>query len=79
MSILRFFAGVWFGNMESVADEMGNSIQMIRKHYYKPTRKKDAELYWHLSSEYVDSIVNSVELNDKCLDFNDIIEFRKTI
>lgn len=45
-----------FGNMASVADEMGNSIQMIRKHYYKPTRKKDAELYWKLTPEYVDSL-----------------------
>ena len=45
-----------FGNMASVADEMGNSIQMIRKHYYKPTRKKDAEFYWKLTPEYVDSL-----------------------
>ncbi|OCA02750.1 tyrosine-type recombinase/integrase [Akkermansia glycaniphila] len=45
-----------FGNMSDVADEMGNSIQMIRKHYYRPTRKKDAGLYWKLTPEYVDSI-----------------------
>ena len=56
-----------------------NSIQMIRKHYYKPTRKKDAELYWHLTPEYVDSVVSHIESNDKCLDFSDIVEFRKTV
>lgn len=68
-----------FGNMASVADEMGNSIQMIRRHYYKPTRKKDAELYWHLTPEYVDTIANPVESDDKCLDFNEIAEFKKTV
>ena len=65
--------------MASVADEMGNSIQMIRKHYYKPTRKKDAELYWHVTPEYVDSTVSPTDSDDKYLDFNEIVEFRKTV
>ena len=68
-----------FGNMASIADEMGNSIQMIRKHYYKPTRKKDAELYWHLTPEYVDSIVSPVAPSGNRLDFNDFMELRKTV
>ena len=42
--------------MASVADEISTSIQMIRKHNYKPTRKKDKELYWHLIPEYIHSI-----------------------
>lgn len=58
---------------------MGNSIQMIRKHYYKPTRKKDAELYWKLTPEYVDFVANSAEPDGKCFDFNEISEFRKIV
>ena len=52
---------------------------MIRKHYYKPTRRKDAELYWHLTPDYVDSVINPVESDGKCLDFNEISEFRMTV
>lgn len=52
---------------------------MIRKHYYKPTRKKDAELYWKLTPEYVDFVANSAEPDGKCFDFNEISEFRKIV
>ncbi len=45
-----------FGNMAAVADEMGNSVQVIRKHYYRPTRKKDAQLFWELTPEYVEAL-----------------------
>lgn len=53
-----------FGNMADVADEMGNSVQVIKKHYYKPTRKKDAQLFWHLTPEYVDSLGSNKKVTE---------------
>ncbi len=44
------------GDMHEVATEMGNSPQVIRKHYYRPTKKKDAQMFWELTPEYVDSL-----------------------
>ncbi len=63
-----------------MADEISTSIQMIRKHNYKPTRKKDKELYWHLIPEYIHSIAPlPCWIRSKCLEFNDIFGYKKTI
>ncbi len=51
-----------YGNMAAVADEMGNSVQVIRKHYYRPTKKKEAAQYWELTPDYIDSL----ELDEAC-------------
>jgi integrase len=44
-------------NAAALAEEMGNSVGIIREHYRNLALPKDAELYWNIQPEQPENIV----------------------